>query len=455
MVKHIFWLVIHIIAYFSFPEYGPSVTLLSFVVLEVIRKTKKSKQYELIHFYYLGLIVVLLSNINLIYKYQSGDDLFNFEYAEPSLFSLAAFVFAVGTQFIGLGFDLFPSNRLPEIYLRLKLNMTLINWIFYLAVIFALKGFWLTFSLPGSLQTIIEFFPIVGVFILARFAGKYQKTQLFYKAIIAMIAVTLNALLFAYLRVEMLLPVLVFLIGYFFGAKSLKDLLNVKLIPVFLVIAIFYSFFEFFGENRSQIGVGVDRITQLNSVIDQERLVFEDEESSLSAFARSSNISQLSAVCGLVVDNGHYQGVSLSPLLVAFIPRIIWPEKPTIALGVWFALEIGAAIETEDWFNNSINMTIPGQLFLDFGWFGLFIGGTLTGIFLRMLWNATGFYKKRFNLLGTYFGVYLLLTAFLGLGADLQILITLMALYFLLWFISFVFKGKNEDTLRRSDLEGE
>ena len=79
------------------------------------------------------------------------------------------------------------------------------------------------FSFPGSIQTIIEFFPIVGVFILSRLAGRYQKNALFVQAIVSMVAVTFNALLFAYLRVEMLLPVLVFLIGYFLGAGSFKD----------------------------------------------------------------------------------------------------------------------------------------------------------------------------------------------------------------------------------------
>jgi hypothetical protein len=455
MVKHIIWLVVHLIAFYWFPEYGPSVTLLSFVLLEIVLKVRGDKRYELIHFYYLGLVIVLLSNISLIYQYRSGIDLINFEYAQPLLFSLASFVLAIGTQFIGLGFDLLPSTRLPEIYLRFKLNLNLVNWIFYLAIIFALKDFWLSFSFPGSMQTIVDFYPSVGVFILARLAGKYQKAQLFYKAIIAMVAVTLNAFLFSYLRVEMLLPIIVFLIGYFFGAKSFKELINVKLLPVLLLIVIFYSFFEFFGNNRSQVGVGVDRISQLNFARSDDRILFDDEDTGLSAFGRSSNISQISAVCGLVVNNGYYQGVSLTPLLVAFIPRIVWPEKPTIALGVWFALEIGAAVETDDWFNNSINMTIPGQLFLDFGWIGLGIGGILTGVLLRLLWNATGFYKKRFNLLGTYFGVYLLLTAFLGLGADLQILITFLALYFLLLFSSFIFRGKDENSLRRSDLERE
>lgn len=453
ILKHFIWVAIHIFAYFWFPQYGCSLTLLTFVSWELVSKTNGDKRYELIHFYYLGLIIVALSNLSIIYRFQNGDELLNFDYSEPALFPVASLVFSLGTQFLGLGYELFRNAKFPEIYLKLNLNQQLINWIFYLTVIFALKGFWLFFYFPGSIQTIIEFFPIVGVFILSRLAGKYQKASIFVKAIICMIAVTFNALLFAYLRVEMLIPVLVFLIGYFLGARSFQKLFSVKLIPIFLVVVLFYSFFELFGEKRSQIGVGLDRITQLNTALDDEFEVFDEPDGNLSAFDRSSNIAQISAVCGLAVDNGYYEGATLAPLLVAFIPRFIWPEKPTIALGVWFALQIGAAVETEDWFNNSVNMTIPGQLFLDFGWIGLAIGSVITGILLKLLWGSVGFYKSRFNLLGTYFAVYLILTAFLGLGADLQILVTFLALYLILWFISLVFKKRNEVTLRRSNLE--
>lgn len=439
-IKHLIWILIHIFVYFWFPTYGCTLTIFGFLLIELLVKTKGDRKYELIHFYYLGLTVVSLANLSIIYRYESGNYLINYPYAEPYLFPVAALVFALGNQFIALGYDLFQNIKFPEVYLKVEQNQSIVDWVFYLTVLFALKGFWLFFSFPGSIQMVIEFFPIVGVFILSRLAGRYQKSSLFAKAVISMIAVTFNALLFAYLRIEMLLPILVFLIGFFLGAGSFSKLLNIKLIPVFIVFILFYSFFEFFGENRSQIGVGLDRVLQLNSAFDSNNKVFIEEDDNLSAFDRSSNIAQISAICGLVVENGYYQGESVTPLLVAFIPRFLWPEKPTIALGVWFALQIGAAAETEDWYNNSINMTIPGQLFLDFGWFGLALGGVIIGVFLKLLWGSVGFYDKRFNLLGTYFGVYLLLTAFLGLGADLQILITFLSIYLLLLFISIILR---------------
>ncbi len=452
-MRHLLWGILHVCAYIFFPTYGPSVTLLGFILSELFGKFSGDKKYEVIHFYLLGMIITAFANISIIYSFQNGRSLSVYSYAEPTLFSIASLILALGTQFMVIGYNFRYSFDIPKLNMNVKLSLGLLNTVFLFSVIMALNGFWLRFSLPGSFQTIIEFSPIVGVFILSRYAGKFNNNSLFVKAVILMAAVSTNALLFAYLRIEILLPILVFIIGYYLGSGTIKSLMTTKFIPILAIIFLFYSFFEIFGSKRSTVGVGFDRLTELSA---NEGLnsgsILNDEEVELSAFKRSSNVAQISAACGLVEDNGHYGGLTTIPLIVAFVPRFLWPEKPVIALGVWFALEIGAAVEVDEWFNNSVNMTIPGQLFLDYGWYGLFIGSFLVGFILKMLWNSVGFYHKKFNLVGMFFGVYLFLTAFLGMGADLQILITFIAIYLSLLFISKVFKPKNENTVHRTHL---
>lgn len=451
-MRHLFWILLHIGAYFTFSTYGPSITLLAYLISEILRKFYGDRRFEVIHFYFLGLIIAVLANINIIYIFESDIFLSDYSYAEPTFFSLASFILAMGTQSLAFGYNFKTILRIPRLYLQYNLTHTFLNIVFLISLLLAVKDFWLSFSLPGSFQTIIEFTPIVGIFILSRFAGKYDKTDLFIKGIIIMIAASTNALLFAYLRIEILLPILVFIIGYFLGSGSIKSILSTKFIPILAIILLFYSFFEIFGSQRSNVGVGLDRLTELQSTTAPEGSILNDKEKELSAFNRSSNIAQISAACGLVADNGHYEGLTTLPLLVAFVPRFLWPDKPVIALGVWYAVEIGAAVEVDDWYNNSVNMTIPGQLFLDFGWYGVFIGSFMVGFILKLLWDAVGFYHKRFNLLGVFFGVYLILTAFLGLGADLQILITFLAIYLSLLVISKIFKIQDENTMRRPTL---
>lgn len=431
-MKHIIWVFIHLGAFFIFPFYGASLTLLAYLFSEIIGKVIGDKKFNVIHFYFLGLIITVLANINIIFSFESDNLLSNYFYAIPSLFPKSSLILALGTQFLAFGYFFKTNLKFPILYLKQDLTPTFFNIIFSISFALALKNLWLSLNLPGSFQTIIDFTPIVGIFILSRFAGKYSKTDLYIKAFLIMIASSLNALFFSYLRIEILLPILVFIIGYFLGSGSIKSIISFKFIPILLIILLFYSFFEMFGSERSKVGVGLERITefQVSSSLDSKSM------NELSVFNRSSNISQISAACGLVEDRGHYNGIATLPLLVAFVPRFLWPEKPVIALGVWYALEIGAAVEVNDWFNNSVNMTIPGHLFLDFSWFGLVFGSFIVGLILKLLWDTIGFYQKRFNFLGVFFGVYLIMTAFLGLGADLQIIVTYFAFYLSLLFIS-------------------
>ena len=87
-------------------------------------------------------------------------------------------------------------------------------------------------------------------------------------------------------------------------------------------------------------------------------------------------------------------------------------------------------------------MMISGELYLDFGWWGVVIGSMLTGAFFCLLWNATQFYSSEYNLPGIVFGGYLLIISLSSFGADLQIVITLMSLYLTFFIIKKIAKAK-------------
>jgi hypothetical protein len=111
------------------------------------------------------------------------------------------------------------------------------------------------------------------------------------------------------------------------------------------------------------------------------------------------------------------------------VPRFLWPDKPVVQKGGWFAWRIGQAwIEPDGTYSNSVNMTIPGELYLNYGWLGVLIGCPLFGTILAMFWKRTSFWSKRPSELGTSFGFYLLWFG-VTLSADLQILVTILATY--------------------------
>jgi hypothetical protein len=232
-------------------------------------------------------------------------------------------------------------------------------------------------------------------------------------------------------------------------------MVNKFMLPIYGVLILFFIFFEAFGGLRSNAAVGINRFSDLQQGREQMKTMFRDEEEQLNPFQRSSVVNQISACAGLVEDKGLYMGKASAPLAAALIPRALWPDKPKIALGAWFAVEIGAGVQTETWFNNSINMTIPGQLYLDFGWGGLAIGCMLVGMLLNWLWQHSGFYVSSFNLFGVFFGVFMLYNIVFGLGADLQMFVTMIAMYLIFLVLSKLIPRFNEFIMRRSAVEGQ
>lgn len=452
-MRHIVWFIVHYAFFLAIPNFGASISLFLFLLVEILTVFLKKYRFSFIHFYFLGLLISVLANINLIFDFNFGDGVAAYPYAIPEFFPIAALVFAFGNQAICLGFESISNWKIPRIDFSVTLSEKNLKRVFYIGLIFSFKNYWLFFELPGSFQTIIDVIPIICIFILGKYAGRFNLSILYNFAIILTISVGFNAFLFSYLRMEIILPFLVFLLSYFIGSNSLKSFFSLKFVPVVALILVFLSFFSLFGDQRSQLSVGFDRISQFFVSDTSASPVQIDVDEKLSPFERSSNIAQVSAIIGLTYDNGYYNGLASAPLAAALVPRVLWPEKPVIALGVWFALEIDAASETEDWYNNSINMTIPGNLFLDFGWAGLVIGCFFIGIFIKLLWSATDFYGSKFNILGTFLGVYLLFTGFLGIGADLQILITYLAIYIVLLILSLILKRSNENTVYRSNVE--
>ena len=261
-----------------------------------------------------------------------------------------------------------------------------------------------------------------------------------------MIFHTVLGVLYGFLRFEFIISGLVFVIGAYLGSQKLRIFLSFRYLPLFIFGILFILIFDYFGNNRGQMSYGLDRISELRTGAFEEETTLS--ENSFTPIDRMSVIAQLSNVVDLTArKEKNYTEETMLPIMTAFIPRFLWPEKPKIALGVWFAVEIGQAIRTENWYNTSINMTIPGHLFLAFGWTGVIIGSILSGFILKFIWLSADF-KNPNNLLGGMLGGYLFYIAIQGFGADLQFLVTLIAI-FLLFLLADFLTPKNENTLHR------
>jgi hypothetical protein len=76
-------------------------------------------------------------------------------------------------------------------------------------------------------------------------------------------------------------------------------------------------------------------------------------------------------------DKPYQGGATLTPIVAAFIPKILWPDKPSIAVGQVFNKEFQLA--EADTF---ISPSHVGELYWNFGWLGVILGSASIGVLL-------------------------------------------------------------------------
>lgn len=409
--------------------------------------------------FYAGVIIITSANLLYIIKistYGIGEYSM-YKYIVTEHIDVATNIWCIGNAAIFLGYQLFEKRRLPPVGFDIKRKS--LRGLFFLIVtisLLSITGNMINFSfISGAVQKVLSLLNIMGILFFARL-WVYEDNKVYRNyAIIIAVMQTLFALFTSYLRVELLTPAISFFGGYFIGKGSLRSLISVRAIPALLVVVVFSIFFKSLAGNRSHFisvftGEGMEQSN--SSYVDLSETVDKGEGGALE---RSANIAQLTNVVALVKKNGYYEGKVTWPLMAAFIPRFLWPDKPTFELGTWFALEIGAASIGEGGrANNSINMSVPGQLYLDFGWLGLVIGCLFFGGIVALFWNSSEFNESPYNLSGALWGGYLLLYAIMGIGADLQIVVSLISTYLMFLIIKKI-ANRNEGISHRPALEGQ
>lgn len=129
--------------------------------------------------------------------------------------------------------------------------------------------------------------------------------------------------------------------------------------------------------------------------------------------------------------HGYLEGETLKNVEYAFIPRFLWPDKPTMGSGKWFTAYLGHANE-----DTSTAMTPAGELYWNFSLPGLVFGLVLLGCLYSLLWRfAEHFGKNTFMGALLYFFVILYATSAGDASGMFVIIPTLLVLLLpvLLW----------------------
>lgn len=362
-----------------------------------------------------------------------------FKYSVPKYYTEAMEIYYLGVLFIIVGYNLGKKNSVKLFsIIGLIEQISVYKNLFYISLF--LIFFPNVIPIPSALNKLIFTLPLLSMFLLNVIGFKYAIPVLKNYSLILVLCLTINNLFNSFLRFEIISPIIIHVISTLIAQKNVKSIFSVKYIPIFILTTFFIFSFNKLGMIRTMYHLTKEErlIFLLNGDEKELGLEIEDEKKQ-SVLSRATVINQLTQLVKLKEQDGYYYGETLAYLGYAFIPRIIWPDKPIIIQGSWFAEKIGLALKNEQGrYNNSINMTIYGEAYLNFGYWGVFTICIAFGFFISKLWESSGEMKNYFNLAGIGFSLILISYGTFQLGADIQIVVTLISIYLTFLALSYI-----------------
>jgi hypothetical protein len=121
-------------------------------------------------------------------------------------------------------------------------------------------------------------------------------------------------------------------------------------------------------------------------------------------------------------------GNQLLGVLLFWVPRGLWPAKPADT-GIFLA-------EQREYLFGNLSAPLPAELFINFGWIGVAVGGVLLGMLIRRLDASSENHLRAVGtptILGSIVPFYLIL---LLRGSLLQAAANLAVMLFVWWFVT-------------------
>lgn len=141
-----------------------------------------------------------------------------------------------------------------------------------------------------------------------------------------------------------------------------------------------------YGANSTQVGANIGK--SLEQAIEARKKVSTGRDRSQTFAERLSLKASVETIVTRTGDITPFQhGYTLTPLISTFVPRLIWPDKPSVPVGRMMNKEF----RVSDVADTFISPSHLGELYWNFGWIGVVVGMALIGLLL-------GYLGQRFNL---------------------------------------------------------
>lgn len=431
-----------------------NVSLILILLVFITNKLSEKNVINLINPILFLAISKIISSIGNIFGYiYQSDPILKWKYwyyAIPENLFEAALIHFFSSIAIIAGYEFFKDTKvIKSLTLNFQINIESLRqydfWILLYITIVQLDP-----SSPLNLGFLSTLIVSLFVFIYSYQSEKSIGHKNYYtiRAIFLLLLLTYNALDHSYLRYDIISPSILFLIGKLWGRGNVKVFFSYSSIPIVIFLSIFIISFSDLGINRTQSvyttrevmeynlanAINGDKIAELNKLRDFATL----EEQDKPIIGRLSNFNQLTKLVELQKKEGFFWGEASSYFFIALVPRVLWPGKPQIAAGKWFAVKADLAYTYEDGtVNNSVDMGIGGELYLNFGYIIMIIGCFFIGGFWVYAWNLCNFFDG-LNITGIMLGSYILVCGYGQFGADLQQMITVITTYMAIKFFDVV-----------------
>jgi hypothetical protein len=222
-------------------------------------------------------------------------------------------------------------------------------------------------------------------FLLIVYWWRVYRPRLLWALVVAMVAIQVVIGFVAELKgLAMFGGILVIASIVLLDGRLPKAWLAGAIIFVVLVFPVLQAYRAEVAHNRgiSRATVVADLGRALNLALSAESRVYSGRERAQTFLERSSLLGSVQTIVentgnGVPYQNGH----TMAPLLSTFVPRILWSEKPDVPTGQIMNKAFHIT-ESEDIY---LSPSHVGELYWNFGWWGVVVGMPLIGIILGIV----------------------------------------------------------------------
>ncbi len=394
---------------YSFAIFTGSILILTIASVTLYLEFKKSIiKLSPLSIVLLPLIISFgIGTINVADRLQQQKALYIVMHQVEAVYVFKAYVYClVGFLFFLIGFERFYKVDKYNEAIGRKIG-TVPNSLLMALYIFGIL--WITYLNSrlnvGSISSIFGVLPYVALLVYA-FQNQNKQNNKTLPILITGTSVLFVANLPSLAKILLIYSFIPLL--YYFIIKERK--VSVKLVSIGAGFILFFYFFIFpyVGAARyitqdKKFDIEFSEISGL--IADGNFWKINEENNQLIEASQSETIlnrlSEIDATSFLVKRGeqfGYLNGEGLDYVPDAFIPRILWPDKPTVVRGHQFSAFLGTQ-------NVSIGMTAVGELFWNFALAGVIVGMLILGL----LWGVLVKISAGSNFLFLVLGLMLVL----------------------------------------------